>query len=251
MMPEALSIIARALLAEFLAACLLFASYSLARRLTSGGSTAERYCALYLCGCWLLTAGFHALIGVGQFNLAGASALALLAGLLTWRFGASPRDVAQAIGSDWAELRATVARNWRSPLGLAVAPFALFAIVLLARVMVLPLLGWDSLTYHGVKAGLWVQQGALAPYDAPGCWEYYRDCLPGGEIFTAWAMLPFHGDLAAGLPDFAHWLFLGLIFYALAQELGIAPRWALPAVCFLLAMPAQAPPSAAGTSTWP
>jgi hypothetical protein len=185
-----------------------------------------------------LTVSFNILVNTGLFSLFPALGLASLLAGLTWLSGFSPQQFTQQLSQDIMHLHSVVRHSQRSIWLIAFIPFALFALLLLSRLLLLPSLGWDSLTYHGLKAGLWVQNGGHIFYDAPGGWAYYRFLFPGGEIFTSWAMLPFHSDLIACLPDLAHWLGLGLVIFTLGCECDAKRHVIVAAICFLLTIPA-------------
>jgi hypothetical protein len=104
-------------------------------------------------------------------------------------------------------------------------------------VLIIPI-GWDTLTYHAVKAGLWVQGGEPISLTAPGGWALYKHYFGGGEMLVAWAMLPFHSDLVIGIVDWISWIGLGLALWCMGGELGISPRLRLPSVAYLMALPA-------------
>jgi len=88
------------------------------------------------------------------------------------------------------------------------------------RTLLLPLMGWDTLSYHGVKSALWVQTGGWCSFYVPGVWEYYRTYFGGGESYTAWSMLFLHHDLFAGIPDAFFWGLLGLSAIGIGRTLG-------------------------------
>ena len=109
--------------------------------------------------------------------------------------------------------------------------------IIVLRTLYLPILGSDSLTYHAVKAGLWVQSGAQYNLNMPGGWSAYRLYSGGGEILSAWAMLPFHSDLLTGLADVVEWLSLGVVVFAIARHLGLRARAGWVAMAFGMAVP--------------
>jgi hypothetical protein len=199
---------------------LLYTSYSLGRRLLHTRSAALRLCATYVTFCWIATILFHVLISLESFRLLPALLAASGLALCAWFSGV---DSAPALGRDLARVGAAVRRSSWPLERLGLVLLAAVASIALLRVLFLPLLGWDSLTYHGLKAAWWVQTGREIAYDAPGGWEYYRYFFGGGELLTAWAMLPFHSDLLAGIPDWAHWAALGLAAYSLTRQLAV-PR---------------------------
>src|SRR5205823_4086844 len=93
------------------------------------------------------------------------------------------------------------------------------------------------LSYHGVKAGMWVQYAGALHMAAPGPWAHYAMLWGGGEVFTAWAMLPFHSDLLAMAVDSVEWLALGLALVALARELSIREPYSSAVAGAALAVP--------------
>jgi len=186
-----------------------------------------RLCATAILACWLYSAIFSLLMTCRWFAPVPA-ALAGLACLFLTAIGRPGLAThAARLTEDLARCRdlLTMRPPWLPKL--AVAVFLLLASILFLRSLALPLLGWDSLTYHGVKAGMWVQQGGWKSFDAPGGWEYYKTFLGGGEACTAGAMLFLHSDLCAGMPDFFFWLMLGLVAAGLAKELGLPAGIAL------------------------
>ena len=99
-------------------------------------------------------------------------------------------------------------------------PPLFITVFVLSRVMVLPPLGWDFLTYHGVKAALWAKGHKIFfHYDAPGAWEYYKTFLGGAEVYFAWAMLATHSELLIGVMDWIHWVLLTLILYQISLKI--------------------------------
>jgi hypothetical protein len=74
------------------------------------------------------------------------------------------------------------------------------------------------MTYHSLKAGQWVQEGAWTFLDAPGGWEYYKTFFGGGEVYAAWGLLFNRPGLLATIPDFIAWLMLGVVVFALCRQ---------------------------------
>ncbi|MBP7829781.1 MAG: hypothetical protein KA248_07670 [Kiritimatiellae bacterium] len=214
-------------------------AYALAIRLSGASPALRRLCAAILSALWLATVLFHFLIGFGQFRL--GTALASLAVLLaaTLRWITPPDRLLRQWRGDWAALHGALkpvtATGWRrAGFGLA-----LFLILLaLIRALLLPPLGWDTITYHGVKSALWVQQGTADLFPAPGGWGT-KAMLPGGsEIFHAWALLPFHSDLLMGFVDFACWLAFGFFLLQFCREIAAPPGAGLLGTVYLLFLPA-------------
>jgi hypothetical protein len=158
------------------------------------------------------------------------------------RWTERPRDkgLTQLI-DDLTGLLEGLRRTRRSTGQILLALAGLSAALLIGvRALLVPVISWDSLTYHGLKAGLWVQGAGPIELIAPGGWSIYRLYPGGGEVLHAWAMLPWRGDLLAGLVDVLSWLLLGVAAHALGGQLGLsrAARWVVAA--YLLSLPAAA-----------
>ena len=169
---------------------------------------------------WLLSVIYSLLIPFGLFRPIPAILLATAIFLLSRRLAGG---VAAPFDNDksWRNLISDLV-NHNAALRLTSIILVFFFILHLLRVLALPLLSWDTLTYHGLKAGSWVQTGGWLLLDAPGAWESYRSFLGGGEIFTAWAMLFLRSDALAGIPDIFFWLYLVVICSCLAVQAGLS-----------------------------
>ena len=89
------------------------------------------------------------------------------------------------------------------------------------RALAHPPLGWDSLTYHLVFAGKYVQSAGLVAFDGPSAMDHYAHFPRNAEIMASWFMLPFSSDLLVGWMNFAL-LGLGwLATYGVGRELGL------------------------------
>ena len=101
-----------------------------------------------------------------------------------------------------------------------------------------PLTLYDSLSYHLFFAARWVQDGAVSIIPTPFS-DVAQAYAPGnGELWFAWLMLPFHGDLAARIGQLPFAILAATTIYALARRLSAAPRHAVyPAVFFLFSRP--------------
>ena len=230
--------ILRTLSAEFLIFGTLYLSYSLSYRLLGRATVVRRWCGTVLIAMWLMSAIFHLLLPLGQFRL---SAVLFLLGLLVFAARLTNQTYSLFLQQLWRDLN-WFARVWRlnsaSRYRWLIYLFALFALVKCIRAVLLPPLGWDTLTYHAVKAAMWIQTGGPAAMEAPGGWSSYRTYFGGGEIFTAWAMLPFHNDLLVGLVDPLQWFFLGLALYGLGRHLGLKSKYAWIGTIYVLCLPA-------------
>ena len=135
-------------------------------------------------------------------------------------------------GLDWARATCEGRLKWAT---LSVG--ALFGVHAL-RALAIPPLAWDALTYHLVRAALWVKRGGLpassttaetpewfdprafADYGGPEAWTYYRHFLPMGDALSAWTMLPSRSDGLLPLTWAAVWVCLVWAAYAVARQLG-------------------------------
>jgi hypothetical protein len=227
----------RAATAQLLIAQAFIVSYLLAARMLRGQPVLLRWVGVVVCGATLATAGFHVLSALRAFRLLWA--LVSLT-LLTAAVIHSPSEralLAASIGRDARFVHKVTRRFATSSYRYVVLAFTLAALPIIVRPLVLPPLGWDTLTYHAVKAAMWVQHAGALPMRAPGPWSYSAGMWAGGELFTSWAMLPFHGDLLAMEVDVVEWLALGLALLALTREMGIREPYSSAAVGFTLAIP--------------
>ena len=230
--------VARALLAELLVAGASVSSYAIACRLLPRETTLLRWTGVIACGAFLASVGFHVLSALGAF-----AALPAAGGMVALTTGVLAAAGGKKTLRDWlcrdARWLRRLRRCWlRSRYRGLVIASTIAAAPIVIRALVLTPLGWDALVYHGVKAGMWVQHAsALDLDDAPGPWAHYRLLWGGGEVFTAWAMLPFRSDLLAASVDGAEWLALGLVLMSLARQLRIREPFASSVVGVTMAMP--------------
>jgi hypothetical protein len=231
-----LTILARSLAAELLVAGFFVMGYVTATRLVGRRSTLLRWVGSFAASAWIASALFHALSLVHAFRLSCAvpcvGGLALIA---VW-LGSD-----RSLGSWWRrELRwlVFVRRALRSsPYRTVVLAVSCLAAIVIAHSLLLPPMGWDSLTYHAVKSATWVQRGGIVDLSAPGTWSLYENLWGGAEVLTAWAMLPFHADTLAMGWQAAVWVALGLALVALARELRGREPHVSAVVALLLATP--------------
>jgi hypothetical protein len=227
---------ARAVAAELLAAGLFLTAYATAARLLPRASTLLHWVGVGAAAAWIASAMFHLLSIFGGFRLPVVLASTFLAaGLATWIVGRQSIRSRMKRDLRWLRwLRRRVSRGTYRAVTLSVT---LLATVVILHSLLLPPLGWDSLTYHAVKAGTWVQRGGIADLVAPGTWALYRYFWGGAEVLTAWSMLPFHGDTLAMATQGACWLALGLALATLARELGAREPYASSVAALALATP--------------
>jgi hypothetical protein len=218
----------RAAAALWMIVCTLAAAYRIGFAVVGPRGFALRWSAVWLSGMWLATAGFHLLLPWGAFTLAPALAACTLLGLGAWFLPSGPggAPLSAAAAMDARALRRLLQAYRRSPYRGGLFLFAALGLPLVVRTLVLPPLAWDSLTYHSVRAALWVQSGQYTFDPAPGSWTGVRHVFAGSEVLTAWAMLPLHGDLFAGLVSAVEWAGVGICGYAFARELGLREPYA-------------------------
>jgi len=187
---------------------------------------------------FLASVGFNLLIAIGLFNMI-AAAISLGAAVVMVRV------LGNSFISFFGEVRQDLSRIRRYYQVIGRSSYRWFFYLLLfislltcLHATILPLLGWDTLTYHGVKAGMWVQNGGPTTMVAPGGWGHYRNFFGGGEALSAWAMLPFHNDLLAGFVEAVQWVLQGIALYALGKEFGIRIRYRWIGVGYALFIPA-------------
>lgn len=187
---------------------------------------------------WLLLSGFYALGLLGLFSVAPAVVLASSTALLT--HGLTRRTGVSVSAASLRDVR--TARAWLAslPVGtrLLLLGVAVYFAAQLVRGLIAPPLGYDSLTYHLVKAGRWVQRGAFDFEVAPDAARYYEWMPEGGEVLWAWLMLPVHGDALLALGPVSVMLAILLGAYASARALGIGPIVATEAAISVVVVPA-------------
>lgn len=202
----------------------LLISVALSRRLLPGCSRLDRLLSTSLVSCGLLSFNFAILMFAGWFAPLPSMVLAVAELCLVWKRAPRNRGFTNVFRLD-------IFPNHRGefhPRGwiwnVTAIGFLLFAALLGVRSLMHPLLGWDSLTYHAVKAGMWIQANGWHSLEAPGGWEYYGSFFGGGEMHTAWAMLFTGTDLFAGCVDLFFWILLGLAASSSGIEFGLAKR---------------------------
>jgi hypothetical protein len=203
------------------AGALAWAAYVVASRAAGEGAPpAERACAAAIVASWLLVAAFLLLAPLHAFRLAVAAPLFVAAALAAHRALGRGGDAARRARADMGAARAFLAAALTGRRLWIALPAALLAAAKVSRGLIAPPLGWDALTYHLVKAGLWVQAGGDATFRGPDAWAYYRYFAPYGDVFWAWAMLPVRGDALLAPAGFAVWLAGAAGAYAGARALG-------------------------------
>ncbi|MQA30410.1 MAG: DUF2029 domain-containing protein [Luteitalea sp.] len=215
----------------------LFVSQAVAWRLGGRCNTLTRWTAVLSVLTWSSTALFHLLISQRAFARWPALAvLALLAGA-AWKLGVREGPRLPWLRRDRVFARRAIGAFRRSRYRFIVAAFVLCALPPVLRALILPPLGWDALTYHTVKAAMWVQHGELGGMNGPGPWAYYRNMPGGSEVIAAWTMLPTSSDAFVALVEVGQWLAVGLATMTLARQIGVREPFASTAAGFVMTIP--------------
>ena len=220
-------------------ALLAGSSAILAKRLLPQKGVVENVCAGGIIFFWLASMVFNVLINLKLFYPIPATTLAATIFLTTCRL----LPVPGYLQDFWAKLSKLAGKffllcNDGKTRKLATSTFVTFACFLLLRSLLLPMNCWDSLTYHTLKANLWVQRGCHYNLASPGLWESYKTFFGGGEAFTALSMVFTHSDLFGSIPDFFLWLLMGVLAFSLMRELNGKSGSALAITGAFLAIPA-------------
>ncbi|MBF0543447.1 MAG: hypothetical protein HQM08_03385 [Candidatus Riflebacteria bacterium] len=202
-----------------------FSSYALSARFLGNSNSAFRFVATGIIWHWLMIGLFFFLSTFGLFMP--------LYGLLGWTIVLFAtinnfenfRFVCNKLLSD--------IRNFLSRLGQAFESenhllwiAGIFILILAAfRAALVPPISWDSMLYHLVVAGKWVQDGALTYLSAPGDFSDNHIFYPFNvEIIFAWFMSPFHGDLMVNFANFPAFFIAFSAFYQTGKLLGVRPK---------------------------
>lgn len=219
-----------------LAAAIAWTAWAIARAVLPKAPTSVRWSGAAV-GCfWLPAALFWVTAPLGLFRLEVLLPAVVLMAWATHRFSGGATARAD-LRRDLHAARARLGALARRPAGWLLAATGLVAAVRTLRGSVAPPLGWDSMTYHLFKAGLWVQSHGLVSRAAPDAWGNYEYFPVIGDLYWAWAMLPFHGDLAIAAAGLAVWSVVLLATYAAAVVLGARPERAASAAAAVGAMP--------------
>ncbi len=102
------------------------------------------------------------------------------------------------------------------------------------RGLLRPPLSWDSLMYHLMLTGRWLQEHNLKPVFGPYPVNDYGFVPANGSLWLWWWMAPSHSELYVNLASLAHWLLLGLAAGGIARQLGARRHWPLAAFLVLV-----------------
>jgi hypothetical protein len=216
----------RSLAAIYLCACTLSFSLRAAWIFMPEIGVPMRWGAVFAIGMWTSTFGFHVLRSLDAFTLTWSLLACTLLLLATLRVMPERISLREAGRREWRAVRRIARLGRRSRFGSINGCFAAVACLFALRGLIIPPLGWDTFTYHGPRAALWLQTGQLTFDPGPSLYMFYRHFFAGGEVLMAWAMLPFHSDLLVNAATFFQWLGLGLATWALARELGAREPYA-------------------------
>jgi len=233
MLLDSLQLIPQTLLALWLIACCFGAAHRIAWHAVGAGASALRWAATAATGIALAIGGFFALMPLGLFRPVPAALAAGACAAIALRLVPGPPPMV-LLARERRVMR--IATRLERPMHLVIAlVLGGPAVLAVARTLAGPPLAWDTVTYHGVRAALFVQN-AFTFEPGPGSWSLYRHFFAAGEVLVAWAMLPFHSDLLAGLVNGIQWVALGVACFALARELGLRSTRATIAAwaCMLL-----------------
>ena len=220
------------LLALILALGTLYVSFSAVGLLLPDGTVAQRICGLWVIALSLMSLCFHVLGVSGIFRVLPAVAIITVLTAVVRMRGQSFHSCAVQLRNDARLIHAFLSEEMTRFQKLILKILFGIAFCVAIRDCILPPLEWDALTYHAVKAGMWVQKGHVWLMDAPGGWNCFRSYQGGGEAIQAWAMLPFHSDFLVCFVDFVHWFFLLAALYALGGLIGLGRKLSLAGAIF-------------------
>jgi len=224
----------RILCALFLFCGGIYISHSLVARFFSYKRAGLRWCAVSVLWLWLSSFLFHALMSVGRFNPLAVVVAVFTAVVLARLSGHRFSDFFAQLFQDAADgLRGL----FKKPVVFLI-PLFLPLLFTALRTLLVPPLGFDFMVYHGVKEAMWIQNGNTNLIDAPNAFCLARTYFGGGEAFSAWMMIPFHGDFMVGAFDAISWATLGLVLIVLGKELGLQPVLNASSALYCLTLPA-------------
>jgi hypothetical protein len=216
----------------------LYSSQAIALRAFGNVERTVRWSASVALGVCAAITTFQWLLTFGRFRILETLVVAAFAVTATRAStGVKVASVIELIGEDVRALSHFLlgANKWFWPLRAGLIGAAGNVV---ARALILPPLGYDTLTYHGPRAAMWATTGREATLRMPGGWAMYRHFPSGGESLGAWAMLPLHDDTFYILVDAALWLAWLPVLAALCNEVDL-PRRSRAALClYVMTIPA-------------
>jgi hypothetical protein len=163
----------------------------------------------------------------------GAVGLLTISAMLTWQI------VQLAIAWFWPTEHRTFARSdhgWQTTFVIGIG-VAIVAFVIGMGAGHSPLTAYDSLSYHLFFPARWLHDHRIFIVPTPFSDEAQAYQPGNGELFFAWLMLPFHGDLLARIGQIPFYLLGAGVLYMLARRLGATPDHAIYPSVFFLAAP--------------
>jgi hypothetical protein len=232
-----MDVVSGLLLASAFAVLQCFTAYVIASTLCAHLPTLTRWAAIAATLAGLCTAIFHLLVWQRAFNRWTVLACTVLAAAVAWVRIGGAAQVALRLQRERRFVRRVGRRLRRSPYRFVALGLILLPLPAIARALVLPPLGWDALTYHAVKAAMWVQHGGGVVMNGPGPWAYYANMPAGAEVLQAWTMLPMSSDAFTTALDVVEWLAAGLGIIVVARSMGAKEPLPSIAAAFVLSIP--------------
>ncbi|MFC1743009.1 hypothetical protein ACFL35_03365 [Candidatus Riflebacteria bacterium] len=235
---KALFFFLKMLLFQLFLATTLLLSHIICKRFFPNTGPIVRNCGLAVCFCWILTVFFHFFINTGLFQVKIVFLLYLLLIPMAVHLEGGWEKCLKDFVKDWSWLKKIFRLSKKNIFWFFFYLFLIFIVLKGIRTLLIPPLGWDNLTYHGVKAGLWVKDGKSIEFLSPGGWMGYKFRLGGGEVFSAWFMLFTRNDFFCGFVEWLQWLGIALVLYSLGWEMKIKARYRFAAIFYVLFLPA-------------
>ena len=199
------------------------AAYAIALRLIPSGRVSVRLLAASVTLTGLLLGAVKAALLAHIFTrwgFAAMSGVVWLALLMEARRHPFLPFLAQDCSRSVCALRGLFA----APAGLLLWPGALLICFTFTRALLTPPLSWDSLSYHMVLSGRFVQEGGDFKFEVPQTSATISSYPRDFERLTALVMLPFHADTAANGVHLPFWLMGLLAVHVLGGTLGLERR---------------------------
>jgi hypothetical protein len=205
--------------------CVLFNVAALTTVSCSGFGLKSVLVASYIIAITYLQAAFVFLRFVNQFSELGqlvyhaALSVVCIGGLRYYRV---PKP--DIVGTIQKLLRLPHAISEDPSLRILVIIFAASGSLLFFRTFYLPVLGWDWLTYHGLKAVTWMMGRDLSSLEIAGKWAAYQGLPAADQTVDALLMSFIRTDQLIGFKEFYEWVLLGIVLIKLGEQASLHPR---------------------------